>query len=66
MTLTVKKIREAHFKETMVMMPLRQYDALLEYLNDMEDRMAIAERANEPEVPWAEVKKKLKKKLNSR
>jgi hypothetical protein len=62
MTISVKQIKQARFKETMVMMPLRQYEALMEYLEDLEDAFAVKERANEENIPWEEVKKEIRKK----
>jgi len=63
MTLLVKHIKEAKYKEPMVVLPLRQYETLIEYVEDMEDRIAIRERANDENISWEEVKKEIKKKL---
>ncbi len=40
-----------------VVLPLAQFEALLE---DMEDRIALAQRRNEPTEPWEQVKAELK------
>ena len=40
MTINVKHIKESKINEPMVMFPLRQYDELMDYLEDMEDRLA--------------------------
>ena len=54
------------FKEPMVVLPLRQYETMVSYLEDMEDRLAIRERANEKNIPWETVEKKFKKKFGVR
>lgn len=62
MTLTINHLRESNFKEPMVFFPLRQYEALVEYLEDMEDRLAVKERASEGNIPWEKVKKDIRRK----
>lgn len=42
-------------KEPMVIFPLRQYETLMEHLEDVEDRLAVMERANEPNISQQEV-----------
>jgi len=66
MTINVKHIKESKINEPMVMFPLRQYDELMEYLEDMEDRLAVKERANDKNIPWSEVKKDIRKKLTAK
>jgi len=63
MTLSVKYLKEASFKEPMVMLPLRQYEALMDFLEEAEDLFDIRERAKEENVSWATVEKKFKKKF---
>ena len=50
MTLTVKHLKEQTFCEPMVIFPLKQYENFLEYVDDLEDRLAVKERVNEPGV----------------
>ena len=66
MTINVKHIKESKINEPMVMFPLRQYDELMDYLEDMEDRLAVKERANDINIPWSEVKKDIRKKLTAK
>ena len=43
-------------KKTAVLLPIDEYEELLE---DLHDLAVIAERRNEPTVPWKEVKAQL-------
>ena len=45
-------------KKTAIILPIGKYEQMLE---DMEDLAVMASRDNEPDVPWEEVKKRLKK-----
>ncbi len=45
-------------QKTAVILPIKEYERLME---DLSDLAAIAARKNEPTIPWDEVKKKLKK-----
>jgi PHD/YefM family antitoxin component YafN of YafNO toxin-antitoxin module len=44
-------------KRTAVLLPVKEYETLME---DLRDLMIVAERRDEPEIPMAEVKRKLK------
>jgi hypothetical protein len=66
MTLTVKYIKEPGFKEPMVIFPLKQYETLMEYMEDIEDRLSVMLRKNEPDISQEEVEKAFKKKFGSR
>ena len=59
----VKLMKEAKFREPMAILPLRKYNDLIEYLEDLEDQLAVIERSKEPEIPVEEVEKKFKKKF---
>jgi hypothetical protein len=59
----IKNIKETGYRELMVIFPLKQYEALIEYLEDIEDRLSIVERVNEPAVSQVEVEKSFKKKF---
>jgi len=48
----------------MVIFPLKQYENLLEYVEDLEDRLAINDRMNEPVVSQEEVNVLFKKKFD--
>jgi hypothetical protein len=62
MTLTVKLLRKTKHQEAMALLPMKQYRALLEYLEDMEDRLAVKERKEDEMIPWETVKKEIRKK----
>ncbi len=66
MTITVKHLNETGFKEPMVIFPLKQYENLMEYLEDIEDRLSIMERINEPTISQEEVEKKFNKKFGTK
>ncbi|MFA4851369.1 MAG: hypothetical protein WC868_03050 [Bacteroidales bacterium] len=66
MTLTVKHLKEPGFKEPMVIFPLKQYETLMEYIEDIEDCLSVMERINEPNISQEEVEKKFKKKFGSK
>ena len=63
MTLTVKLLRKTKYQEAMALLPMKQYEALLEHLEEMEDRLAVKEREGEETIPWEEVKKEIRKKV---
>ena len=56
-------INEKEFKEPMVIFPLRQYESLMEHIEDIEDRLAVYTRANEPVVSQQEVEEMFVKKF---
>ena len=66
MVLTVKHLKEPRFKEPMVIFPLKQYETLMEYLEDIEDRLSVIERIKEPTLSREEVEKKFKKKFGNK
>ncbi len=66
MTLSVKYLKEARFKEPMVMLSLSQYEALMEYIEDAEDIIAIRNRANEETISSSEFEKKFKRKFKAK
>ena len=45
-------------KKTAIILPIERYERLLE---DLEDLAVMTSRDKEPDVPWEEVKKRLKK-----
>ena len=66
MALTVKHLKDKEFKEPMVIFPLKQYETLMEYLEDIEDRLSVLERLNEPTISQEEVEENFKKKFGSK
>ncbi len=64
MTLTVKYLKDQTLSEPMVIFPLQQYENFLEYVEDLEDRLAVMERMNEPVVSQEEVEELFKKKFD--
>jgi hypothetical protein len=66
MASTVKHIKDCGFKKPMVIFPLKQYETLMEYLEDVEDRLSVMERLNEPIVSQEEVEENFKKKFGNK
>ena len=50
----VKPFNKSDFNEPMVIFPLKQYESLMDYVEDVEDRLAVAERINEYELTQQE------------
>ncbi len=50
----------------MVILGLSEYKKLMDYIEDMEDRLAIRKRTHEANIPWEETQKKLTKKLSKK
>ena len=61
MVLTVKQLKDQEFKEPMVVFPLKQYENLLDYIEEIEDRLSVMERFNEPTISQEEVDENFKK-----
>jgi hypothetical protein len=55
MSSTAKQFKEQVFKEPMVFFPLKQYENLMEYIEEIEDRLAILERETEPTITQQEL-----------
>ena len=66
MGLTVKHLKDQGFKEPMVIFSLKQYESLMEYLEDIEDRLSVMERLNEPTISQEEVEVDFKKKFGNK
>jgi hypothetical protein len=66
MVLTVKRLKDQEFKEPMVVFPLKQYEILLDYIEEIEDRLSVMERLNEPTVSREEVEENFKKKFGTK
>ena len=54
---------EVKGKKPFVIIQLKQYEAMLEHMEELEDKASIRERAEEATIPLAEVEKKFKKKF---
>ncbi len=63
MPITVKHLKEPDFKDLMVIFPLKQYEILMEYLEDIKVRLCVKERINELNISHEEVEKKLERNL---
>jgi hypothetical protein len=50
-------VRDERGRKTAVVIPIREYRELLE---DLHDLAVLAERRDEPTIPWEEVKRQLK------
>ncbi|MCF8257344.1 MAG: hypothetical protein K9J06_07310 [Flavobacteriales bacterium] len=57
---------ELKSKDPFVVLPLKQYESLLEHIEELEDRAALLTRKSEEDVPWEDFEKKFKKKFGSR
>ena len=57
---------KSDFKEPMVIFPLKQYESLMNYVEDVEDRLAVAERINEYELTQQEVDELFIKKFGNK
>lgn len=66
MTLTIKHLKEKGSKEPMVIFPLKQYETLLEYIEDIEDRLSVIKRESETTLSQEEVERKFKKKFGNK
>jgi len=54
------------FKEPMVVFPLKQYESLMEYIEEIEDRLAIVDRKQEPLVSQHELDALFREKFGSK
>ncbi len=57
---------ELKSKDPMVLLPLKQYETMLEYIEDLEDKIAIRNRKDEESIPWRDTEKKFDKKFGSK
>ncbi|MBI4649650.1 MAG: hypothetical protein HY738_24375 [Bacteroidia bacterium] len=62
MNLNATLIKGKNLKEPMVLFPLSQYQKLMEYIEDIEDRMSVKQCENEPVFDFKQLLKKLDKK----
>lgn len=49
-------VTDAKGKRLSVLLPLAEYEALMEYLEDMEDIADARQARDEPTIPWETVK----------
>ncbi len=63
MPLKDNNLNEKEFKEPMAILPLRQYESLMDHIEDIEDRLAVYTRANESIVLQLEVDEMFVKKF---
>jgi hypothetical protein len=49
-----------------VVLPLKQYESMLDYIEELEDRAAIQSRKEEEDVPWKSVMEKFTDKFGSK
>ena len=62
MNLAITLIKDKNLNEPMVLFSLRQYNKLMEYLEDIEDRISVKECENKPVFDFKQLVKKLDKK----
>jgi hypothetical protein len=53
-------VRTDEHGKQVVEVPIREYEEMLERLEDAEDIAIIDERQNDPTIPWDDVKKRLR------
>ena len=51
-------MKDKVFTEPMVVLPLKQYESLMDYIVEIEDRLAIIERNDEPTISQEEVEER--------
>lgn len=54
---------ELKSKNPMILLPLKQYETMLEYIEDLEDKIAIRSRKDEENILWSNTEKKFNKKF---
>lgn len=57
---------ELKSKNPMVVLPLKEYELLIEYIEELEDKAALLLRQDEKNVAWEEVEKKFNKRFGSK
>lgn len=50
-------------KSPLVVLGLSEYEKLMDYIEDMEDRLLIRKRVHEENIPWGETQKKIARKF---
>jgi hypothetical protein len=63
---TTKPLKDQVFKEPMVVVPLKQYESLMNYIEEIEDRLAIIQRKDEPIIPQHEVEERFREKFGEK
>jgi hypothetical protein len=53
-------VRKDEHGDKIVEVPLRDYEEMLERIEDAEDLAIINERQDDPTIPWEDMKKRLK------
>jgi predicted transposase YdaD len=59
-------LNKKEFKEPMVIFPLRQYETLMEHIEEIEDCLAVYMREKEPNLSQQEVEEMFKKKFDGK
>ncbi len=57
---------ELKSKNPFVVLPLKQYEKLMEYIEDLEDKAALLTRKPEEDVAWTNIEKKFNKKFGAK
>jgi len=57
---------ELKSKNPVVLLPLKQYETMLAYIEDLEDKIAIRSRKDEENIPWGDTEKKFTKKFGAK
>ena len=66
MSSTAKQFKDKVFNEPMVVFPLKQYENLMDHIEEIEDRLAILERETEPTITQQEVEMRFREKFGEK
>jgi hypothetical protein len=59
-------IVELKSSDPIVLLPLKQYEAMVALIEDLEDKAALYSRKSEENIPWEAVDKRFNKKFGTR
>lgn len=66
MTLNVEHLKPGNLNEPMVIFPLKQYEDLMVYIEDIEDRLAVIDRMNEEVISKQDFDKRFEEKFGNK
>lgn len=66
MTSNIEQLKSGDFNQPMVIFPLKQYEELMDYIDDVEDRLSIAVREEEPVISKQEMDKLFSEKFGEK
>jgi hypothetical protein len=63
MTLNIEHLKSGSLNEPMVVFPLKQYENLMDYIEDIEDRLTVIDRMNEEVISKQDFDKRFEAKF---